>query len=250
MNVKVTFVGTSHGIPMEDRYCACTMLETGDSIYFVDAGAPVIHALLQRKKDPCKVRAIFTTHVHSDHTGGLSPYLELVGWAYTKHEVDVYLTEQRLADGLVALHDGMSVAPFDSKRIRLHIIDPVTTVYEDENVKVQFIPTKHLGDEHPSNAILITAGGKKLLFSGDLSYGMHMNDFPTVVCEEDFDLFVCEFAHGLTFDNLGKYFDKCRAKRVYFNHIWTMDKLADIEAAKERYPFEVVASYDGLEIEI
>jgi len=250
MNVKVTFVGTSHGIPMEDRYCACTMLESGEAIYFVDGGAPVIHALLQRGLDPRRVRAIFTTHVHSDHTMGLLHYIDLVDWVYKEHTVDLFLTEQRWMDGVLALHNGMSTAPLDTNRIHMHVIDPATTVYEDENVKVQFIPTKHLGDEHPSNAILITAGDKKLLFSGDLSYGMHMKDFPTVACEEETDLFVCEFAHGLTFDNLGKYFDACKTKRLYFHHVWPMSKLADIEAAKEKYPFEVVASFDGLEIEI
>ena len=35
--MKITFVGTSHGIPQADRYCSCYMIEIGKAIYFVRA---------------------------------------------------------------------------------------------------------------------------------------------------------------------------------------------------------------------
>ena len=39
--MKITFLGTSHGVPAADRYCSCTMLEVNGAHYFIDAGAPL-----------------------------------------------------------------------------------------------------------------------------------------------------------------------------------------------------------------
>ena len=36
--MKITFLDTCHGVPAADRYCSCTMLEAGGSLYFIDAG--------------------------------------------------------------------------------------------------------------------------------------------------------------------------------------------------------------------
>ena len=38
--MKITFVGTSHGVPAAYRFCSCYMIESSGSIYMVDAGAP------------------------------------------------------------------------------------------------------------------------------------------------------------------------------------------------------------------
>ena len=40
--MKITFLGTSHGVPAADRYCYCVMIESGKSVYFIDGGAPMI----------------------------------------------------------------------------------------------------------------------------------------------------------------------------------------------------------------
>ena len=39
--MRIKFLGTSHGYASAERYCSCTMIETGGSIYYIDAGAPV-----------------------------------------------------------------------------------------------------------------------------------------------------------------------------------------------------------------
>ena len=66
--MKITFVGTSHGVPEKNRYCTCIMLESGGAIYFIDAGAPIVDFLVNNGKSVNDLRAVFTTHVHSDHT--------------------------------------------------------------------------------------------------------------------------------------------------------------------------------------
>ena len=53
--MKITFLGTSHGVPAADRYCSSTMLEINGARYFIDAGAPLIDILLRRGVDLNKV---------------------------------------------------------------------------------------------------------------------------------------------------------------------------------------------------
>ena len=46
--MKITFLGTSHGVPAADRYCSSAMIEVNGSVYLIDAGAPVIDLLIRQ----------------------------------------------------------------------------------------------------------------------------------------------------------------------------------------------------------
>ena len=69
--MKITFLGTSHGVPARDRFCSCVMLESNGAIYLIDAGAPAVELMLQNGKKIADFRALFTSHTHMDHTVGL-----------------------------------------------------------------------------------------------------------------------------------------------------------------------------------
>ena len=63
--MKITFVGTSHGIAEKDRYCSCTVVTVKGKHYVIDAGAP-IYDLLQRYGFRFEdVAGIFITHTHN-----------------------------------------------------------------------------------------------------------------------------------------------------------------------------------------
>ena len=64
--MKITFLGTSHGVPSEERYCQSMLLEIGENAYLIDAGAPVMNILLRRHFDLNRLKAIFLTHMHGD----------------------------------------------------------------------------------------------------------------------------------------------------------------------------------------
>jgi ribonuclease BN (tRNA processing enzyme) len=245
--MKITFVGTSHGRPQKDRYCSCYMIEIGKAIYFVDAGAPMVTELLKREKHPNNVKAIFTTHIHGDHTGGIKEFSELCVWAYKEADVDILLTEQKLIDTMKAfICATLPSTSFPDERIRFKLANE-GKCYEDENLKVTFIRTQHMSPEHPTYAILIEAEGKKVLFGGDFSIRLEKNDFPKIVSEQPLDLFICEMAH-FGMEQLKPYLDTCKAKRVAFTHVFPLDKYGDIEKLKSNYTFETLAPFDGNEI--
>jgi mRNA degradation ribonuclease J1/J2 len=118
-------------------------------------------------------------------------------------------------------------------------------VFEDENVRVEYIPTKHIPNSY---AILITSGEKRVLFGGDFSHWLAKDDVPAVI-QEEIDLFVCEMAH-FTAEQISPYLAKCRAKTVAFTHVYPIDKYNDIEGMKGKYPFKIITPRDGDKIEI
>lgn len=34
--MKITFIGSSHGVPEPHRKCSCIMIEIGEQVYFID----------------------------------------------------------------------------------------------------------------------------------------------------------------------------------------------------------------------
>lgn len=241
--MKITFVGTSHGVPAADRFCSCYMIEVGGKIYMVDAGAPAVDMILRFGGDVNDFRALFTTHVHSDHTVGAIHLLSLMNWYYKESSADFYFTEQAHIDSTIRWIETSGDGRFDRERLRLKV-PREGLVYSDENLKVEYIPTKHIPNSY---AVLITEGEKRVLFGGDFSQWLRKADIPKVINEE-IDGFVCEMAH-FGMEELAPYLEDCRAKKVIFSHVYPLCKYDDIEAIKGKYDFEVLTPKDGDVIE-
>jgi ribonuclease BN (tRNA processing enzyme) len=242
--MKITFFGTSHGVPAPDRFCSCAAIESGDAIYLIDAGAPVNNMLMKHGMDIHALRAVFTTHAHGDHIDGLIQLTDLSCWKYRESGFDVYVSNDKVEPAIDSFLVATGLSGIDKDRIRYHISHE-GTVYEDENIKVEYIPTKHCPNSY---AILVTEGEKKVLFGGDFSHSLCENDVPRVINEE-LDAFICEMAH-FKMEHLAPYLDQCKAKKVLFTHVWPLDKYNDINAAKGSYPFEILTPNDGDVLEI
>ena len=98
--MKLTFLGTSHGLPEKDRYCSCTMIDINGRKYLVDAGAPFVNMLIRRDIPLCDLKAIFITHLHGDHTNGLPEFVDLISWYYKDVNTAMLLPEQIGVDAL------------------------------------------------------------------------------------------------------------------------------------------------------
>ncbi len=248
--MKITFLGTSHGVPAADRYCSCAMIEAGDAIYFVDAGAPVIDEILRRGKDINNVRAVFTTHAHGDHTNGILNFADLANWYFKESSIDFYFTEQRLADAFDKLIEVID-KPRDTERIRFHAVTP-DFIYKDENITVSLIPTKHMAHlNRPTYSILMTenASGKRVLFSGDFSYMLREKDVPEIIAKEKLDVFICEMAH-FGVEQLMPYLSTCKAKSVYFTHVFPYHRFDEIKSIQNDFDYSITIVDDGSEIDL
>ena len=91
--MKITFLGTSHGVPAADRFCTSIMLESGENVYLLDAGAPVINLMLKMGIDLKSLKAAFVSHSHMDHLSGLADLICLMNWYFQDTSADFYLPE-------------------------------------------------------------------------------------------------------------------------------------------------------------
>ena len=71
--MKFVFLGTSAGTPTKQRNVTALALEHGDDRgwYLFDCGEGTQHQLLHTRFSLSRLRGIFITHVHGDHTFGL-----------------------------------------------------------------------------------------------------------------------------------------------------------------------------------
>ena len=244
--MKLTFLGSSHGVPSECRFCSSAMLEVGDRLYLIDAGAPVIDLLLRAGKRPEQLRAVFTTHAHGDHVGGLPYLLDLCNWYFDHSDMDVYLTEKALVENVTDYVSLVEGRPFCHDRLRLHLADG-GTVFDDGTVRVLYVPTSHF-PPRPSYALVIEAENRRLLFTGDLSAGLERHDFPAVAAEKDFDLVACEMAHIGPRDVL-PVMASCRTKSFWFQHVYPFDKFDAIDAMNGSFSYPVYTAHDGDTVE-
>lgn len=210
--MRITFLGTSHGVPEPGRKCACTLVEAGDRKYLIDMGMDPVPDFIERGMNPADITAIFITHRHGDHTNGLPAYVNLCCWYYRKAVPLIYLPDMRIKDALRAWVETAANRLREDLRFE-QVRDGL--FYDDGVLRVTAMRTGHMED---CFAFKLEAEGKKILFTADMT----PEDGPTAdygrFTETDaYDAVVAECAH---FDAM-KYLEPIRRnppKRFFFNH--------------------------------
>ncbi|MBL8772060.1 MAG: MBL fold metallo-hydrolase [Phenylobacterium sp.] len=77
--LKVIFCGTSGPLPVAGRAKPCTAIQAGGSLYIVDIGPEATENLMTWRLPLASVKAVFITHLHSDHIGDLGE-LNMQSW--------------------------------------------------------------------------------------------------------------------------------------------------------------------------
>lgn len=238
--MKITILGSGHGVPEAHKMCTSILFEVSGSYYFVDAGCDISMELANRRIHPNDVKAIFITHPHTDHINGLYTFLSLLGWFYTESNPEVYVPEERCA---VLVHQYLE--SFDMKlrpEQKLALVGE-GVIFDDGKVKVTAFATKHCPYSH---AFLIEAEGKRVLCSGDLRNPTI--DFPPV---DNLDAAILEAAHFPVTD-YAEILNGKSVGSVYINHygnyvgIINGGNMAALQ--RDIAPIPAELSTDGMEI--
>lgn len=175
--MKITFLGTDSGTePVKDRRHMAFTIESGDSIYWFDAGEGCSHTAYTHGVDLNRVRRVVISHSHMDHFGGLGNLL----WNIRKVDnvfgqrnalpLDIHVPEMEPLNALMTLlsyTEGDFICKFDIHRHRF--TDGV--VFEDENMRVTALHNRHLPDRadgaHRAYGFLIECEGRRIIYTGD-----------------------------------------------------------------------------------
>jgi ribonuclease BN (tRNA processing enzyme) len=180
MRVVILGTGTPNADP--DRSGPATAIVVGGSAYLVDAGPGVVRraAAANQLHDlpglaPHRLRHVFISHLHSDHTLGL-PDVMLGNWVLDRSfPIDVYgpPRTQELTDGIVSawaadleIRTG-GLEPHSEPDYRAVVTEVAPgVVFRDDNVTVEAIPVPHA--EWPyAFGYKFTGGGRTIVISGD-----------------------------------------------------------------------------------
>jgi ribonuclease Z len=72
--LRVIFCGTSGPLPIAGRAKPCTAIQAGGKLYLVDVGPESVENLMLWRVPVATARAVFITHLHSDHIGDLGEF--------------------------------------------------------------------------------------------------------------------------------------------------------------------------------
>ena len=260
--MRITTLGTSHGSHTMTRNNTSTLLETDGFGYLVDCGEPASGSYLRAGKDFGDLRALFVTHLHADHVGGLAQLTNMFKHGRGKEQTVTYCLP---AEGIEAIRTYLQTLYMDPE------MRPITLelsgveegpCYEDERISVTAFPSGHLeGLRAPyaerglpnrgqAFSYVMELEGKRIAFSGDQPRDFRYLDR---VVAEPLDLLVMEMTHIRPEEVLPWLADKPVAKLLLI-HIWDPWHGAGEDVLREmcfeHLPFPFTIARDGTQIEL
>lgn len=90
--MRITFLGTSAGVPTRARNVSCVALKLPQrgEVWLFDCGEGTQHQLLRSDLNMSQVSRIFITHMHGDHVLGLMGLLATCGMTAHARGIDIY----------------------------------------------------------------------------------------------------------------------------------------------------------------
>lgn len=174
----VVLLGTGYPRPDPERAGPSAAIVIGDKWFVVDAGRGTTMRIAGTDLKYANLRAVFLTHLHSDHTAGL-PDLFNTSWQFGRktRPLELYgppgtkkLSKAMLdffAEDIHLRRDLLERHPAAGATIRTHIVRDGAVVYDDGEVKVTAFAVDHKPVEH-AFGYRFDAEGQSIVISGDM----------------------------------------------------------------------------------
>lgn len=184
-SMRVIFCGTSGPLPVVGRAKPCTAIQVNGALYLVDIGPEATENLMLWRVPVAKAKAVFITHLHSDHIGDLGEF-NLQSWVSGRaaplavvgpEGVDKLASGLNLAyendHGFRKAHHDHGAFRFDlpaglltSKVVTIARTDGTSAAWKDGDLTVTAIRVAH-EPISPAFAYRFDYKGRSVVISGD-----------------------------------------------------------------------------------
>jgi ribonuclease BN (tRNA processing enzyme) len=253
LTMKLVVLGSGTSVPHPQRAAAAFWLETETAKVLLDCGADSAHRMAQEKVDWPNLDAIWISHLHLDHCGGLASLLFGLKWAPQTQGRSKPLKIFGCA-GLAKLlkaidesnHYGLFALPFP---VELHEVSGDFEMMP--GLSCQILSTPHTRE---SLALRLTdTDGTSLVYSSDTGYSEELAAFARGA---DLLILECSFWRNkptpkhLELAEAMRLARLAEPRRLVLTHLYPEWDDVDLEGkAAELWPGVTIAARDGLRLE-
>jgi len=255
--MKLVVLGSGTSVPHPQRAAAAFWLETANGLVLLDCGADSAHRMAEESVDWPSLDAIWISHLHLDHCGGLASFLFGLKWAPQTEgrQKPLRIFGCRGIGSLLKAIDesndyGLLAQPFP---IELHEVSDDNAGFEMmPGLSAQTFSTPHTQE---SLAIRLTYNdGTSMVYTSDTGYSAELAKFASGA---DLLILECSFwrhkptAKHLELDDAMRLAQLAEPRQLVLTHLYPEWDDIDIESkAKELWSGEIIAARDGLRLEV
>ena len=281
-DTKVIVLGSGTPNPNPERYGSSYAVVVDDKAYIVDFGPGSVRRMAEmsptwggtfKQLELQNISIAFLTHIHSDHSVGLSDLI-LTPWVMGR-ETELLLFGppglKKMAEYITkAYEDDINYRLFGSQpannrgyKTNVTEINKEGSIYKDDKVEVIAFTNNH-GDFTNSFGFLFITSDKRILFSGDTAISDNLIKYAT-----DLDILIHEVYSSETFKNktpdwqkyhdehhtssidLGILANKVKPKKLVLSHIlfWGASEESLMNDIEKNFNGEAIIAYDLLVID-